>query len=665
MSFLSNMSIKTKLTILILVSVVSLSYQVGVDIIKEMEAVKDSKKEKECVSVAIKVSSLVHELQKERGMSAAFVASSGKKFKSELVEQRSHVDAKIEDLKKAFQHERNETERPLFIENLARSLSVFDVLSQIRNKVDRLSISKQEVVAFYSQTNTSLINSIGSIIGQLKDEKLVREMAAFVSFLRAKERSGIIRAVGSSAYATKIVSDNVKIKLTSLVAKQSAYFEDYNTFVVKDLRRNFKDVQNSQETKMLQSMIQQLLLAKSSSELTYTSKEFFDVATQYINKLKSIEDTLSKVVLDTIETTYAEATARLYKLVGLNLLIAMLVIFIGLLIYKSITNAVDMLGKFMEKLVQTNNLTFRGSTKQKDELSSIAFNLNNLIENFEVLVKEAKDTSYKNATTAKELASKAKEVGKSVQNASDIIKKTVSQANEIKSGIDSSVGEAIESKDDVIKAKDILGEASSDVIKLAHEVQHTAEIEAELSLKMETLSGEATQVKEVLSVISDIAEQTNLLALNAAIEAARAGEHGRGFAVVADEVRKLAERTQKSLVEINSTINVIVQSIVDAAGAMNENSQEIQKLSTLSSQVEGKISEAVEIVNYAVTINENNILSFEKTGENVDKIVTQINYINSISTENTQSIEQIVSSAKELNAMAEHLQTQLAAFTTK
>ncbi|WP_373071418.1 methyl-accepting chemotaxis protein [Sulfurimonas sp.] len=334
------------------------------------------------------------------------------------------------------------------------------------------------------------------------------------------------------------------------------------------------------------------------------------------------------------------------------------------LVIKKINSKIQNITDNVNNITSTKDLSYSIVIDGEDELSTLSKDLNIMLDELRNIINDAKQSSHENTSIAHELSTTALGVGENVERSVGVIDQATLKANEIKNEIISAVKDAQESKKNIIQANENLRAARNDIVDLTAKVQQSAEIEVELAQRMNTLSNDASAVKTILEVISDIADQTNLLALNAAIEAARAGEHGRGFAVVADEVRQLAERTQKSLSEINATINVIVQSISDVSEQMNFNSNKVQQLANVSIDVEEKINESVNIVESAVSASDKTVTDFEETGNNIEYIVSQVSDINKFSSENARNVEEIASAANHLNSMTGDLHTKLETFRT-
>jgi methyl-accepting chemotaxis protein len=299
-----------------------------------------------------------------------------------------------------------------------------------------------------------------------------------------------------------------------------------------------------------------------------------------------------------------------------------------------------------------------------DEIAQASTSINRFIEKVRILISEAKNLSNENSSISHELSSTSLEVGRAVETSMQIVGNTTTKALTLKDELTEGIGEAKEGKTELIKANDFLRDANNAILELTKDIQSSAATEIELAHRIQQLSSDASQVKDILVVIGDIADQTNLLALNAAIEAARAGEHGRGFAVVADEVRKLAERTQKSLQEINATINVIVQAIMDSSDQMTSNSQKVESLATTACNVEAKINNMFQVMSNATTLSDKTTENYLKTGLDIESMIKDVNQINDISSQNARSVEEIASAAEHLSRMTETLNLKLSEFRT-
>jgi len=310
------------------------------------------------------------------------------------------------------------------------------------------------------------------------------------------------------------------------------------------------------------------------------------------------------------------------------------------------------------------DLTQRIDVPSGDEIFEVAENINAFIEKVRTTVSEAKHSSSENTGVAKTLSDASLVIRGKTENEAQIVGEVSNQGINLQNVLNVSIEQAKVTKDDIDSAGTILKGANEQIIYLANEVQNRAREEVELASRLEQLSSDVTQVKEVLTVISDIADQTNLLALNAAIEAARAGEHGRGFAVVADEVRKLAERTQRSLAEINASIGVIVQSVIDASEHISVNAKEIEKLSEYANSAESEINTSVESIERSILQVDETVSGYISNSETVESMIKKVGQIEAISSENRKSVDEITEASAHMSKMTEKLNDMLEEYRT-
>ncbi len=352
----------------------------------------------------------------------------------------------------------------------------------------------------------------------------------------------------------------------------------------------------------------------------------------------------------------AESTSTMGVIVGGITIILLFAVAVP--IARTIRSSLKDIIDSMQDIAQENgDLTVRLSTESKDEIGDLVFWFNSFIEKLQGVIKNVVDTALPLAETANNISRLSASTIDSFTRQSDSVNQSRQSVEEMSQSVAEITTNAADAADAARNANDEAEKGKQVVENTVNGIRALAENVTQASASINQLQEDTNRVNVVLEVIRGIADQTNLLALNAAIEAARAGEQGRGFAVVADEVRNLASRTQESTQEINQMLEQL-QSAAKQAVAMMESSQASVEESVKSANDAGdSLVVITETVNTIADMNGAIAVATEEQHQVSGLMVGHVEDIQACADEASSASNEVAEVSEQLSRLASELES--------
>jgi len=385
---------------------------------------------------------------------------------------------------------------------------------------------------------------------------------------------------------------------------------------------------------------------------TGQGKQIMDATRESVKALIDAEEVLIRIRIEEQESTSAFTT----KSVIFGTLFALLVgVGIALMVTRTVVQPIRQTNLTLEKISE-GDLTQRIPVTSADEIGQMAENFNRFANKLQGMIAHIADSTAQISQASEEMATVtdktasgvAKQKAATEQVAAAINEMSVT-VQEVATNASQATRSASEADTEAKAGNQVVKESTATIEQLAVEVEESSQV-------IEKLKADSTNIGSVLDVIKSIAEQTNLLALNAAIEAARAGEQGRGFAVVADEVRSLAQRTQESTSEIEALIQSLQNGAEQSVDVMEHNRNKAQETVGQAKSASTSLSSITDAVETIFAMNTNIATATEKQSTVAEEIERSVENIQRVSEETALGAKRIAESSSGLTHLGQQLQ---------
>ncbi|WP_136523686.1 methyl-accepting chemotaxis protein [Geomonas ferrireducens] len=652
---LKNLKIRTKLSLMIAVPVLGMVLFSLWNAKKDYAQLQGLVQTQNLTALAVQVGELSHQIQKERGYTSGFLNAKGTKFKEELAGQRAKVDKAIEDVT-AFQN-KNEDSVKLVKPSLDTAAAAIDKLKATRAGIDTLQVTGAQAYTFYTGLINSYMDVVAAVATTSGRREVMRQATAYYSFVKAKEETGKERAALNAVLAADTLDQDRLQRTMTILAAQQDYLDLFRKFASPEAVSAFDEKAKAPVFAKVEEIRGAVLSKGIAGHFGIPAETWFPVITEKIDTMKEVEDVLTKEILATAGGLAHSAKVTLIMSLVLAALASLGTCLLGFIITAGITRPLSrMLGMLKDIAEGEGDLTKRLEVGRKDELGEVSTWFNRFIENVHGIVAQLSSNTLQLSASCQQLSSTAVQIAtaaEEVASQSGAVATASEEMSATSNDISANCSQAAESSN---RASDTARGGAEVVQQTLIGMQKIAERVQESARTVQNLGTRSDEIGAIVGTIEDIADQTNLLALNAAIEAARAGEQGRGFAVVADEVRALAERTTRATKEIGTMIRAIQGDTNGAVTSMKLGVQEVESGMDSSRRSGEALDQILNAIGELTTQIHQIATAAEEQTAVTGEITANIGTITGVVSETANGAHETAREATQMSTLASELQ---------